>query len=65
MALRRQPWPRMQLARVLYGCAELVLLDDPLSAVDAHVGRALFDGVLIRALACAASSAPSPHLPTG
>ena len=42
---------RISLARVMYGGSDLVLLDDPLSAVDAHVGRALFDGVLVEALA--------------
>lgn len=34
---------RVSLARALYRKADLYLLDDPLSAVDAHVGKHLFD----------------------
>lgn len=34
---------RVALARACYAAADLYLLDDPLSAVDAHVGRHLFD----------------------
>lgn len=34
---------RVALARACYSRADVVLLDDPLSAVDAHVGRHLFD----------------------
>lgn len=37
---------RVSLARALYARADIYLLDDPLSAVDAHVGRHLFDHVL-------------------
>ena len=34
---------RVALARACYVQADVVLLDDPLSAVDAHVGRHLLD----------------------
>lgn len=34
---------RISLARAVYRKADIYLLDDPLSAVDAHVGRHLFD----------------------
>lgn len=34
---------RVALARACYAGADVFLLDDPLSAVDAHVGRHLFD----------------------
>ncbi|KAJ1970399.1 hypothetical protein H4R34_006068, partial [Dimargaris verticillata] len=37
---------RVSLARAVYARADVYLLDDPLSAVDAHVGKHLFDQVL-------------------
>ncbi|XP_074602377.1 multidrug resistance-associated protein 1-like [Brevipalpus obovatus] len=37
---------RISLARAVYSNADLYLLDDPLSAVDAHVARHLFDKVI-------------------
>lgn len=37
---------RICLARTCYARADVYLLDDPLSAVDAHVGRHIFDQVL-------------------
>ncbi|XP_012941583.2 canalicular multispecific organic anion transporter 2 [Aplysia californica] len=37
---------RVSLARAAYSDADLYLLDDPLSAVDAHVGRHIFEQVL-------------------
>ncbi|SGY78695.1 BQ5605_C008g04915 [Microbotryum silenes-dioicae] len=41
---------RVNIARALYFDADIVLLDDPLSAVDAHVGKALFDDAICGAL---------------
>nr|XP_032800562.1 canalicular multispecific organic anion transporter 1-like [Petromyzon marinus] len=37
---------RVSLARALYSSADLFLLDDPLSAVDAHVAKHLFSHVI-------------------
>ena len=37
---------RISLARACYSDADLYLLDDPLSAVDAHVGKHIFEQVL-------------------
>ncbi|CAE8627226.1 unnamed protein product, partial [Polarella glacialis] len=37
---------RISLARAVYSRAQVVLLDDPLSAVDAHVGRHLMEQVI-------------------
>ncbi|KAM6306423.1 ATP-binding cassette sub-family C member 2 [Aegotheles albertisi] len=37
---------RVSLARAVYNNADIYILDDPLSAVDAHVGKYLFDHVL-------------------
>ncbi|KAI9794890.1 MAG: hypothetical protein M1816_003019 [Peltula sp. TS41687] len=34
---------RINIARAIYFNADIVLMDDPLSAVDAHVGRHIFD----------------------
>ncbi|KAJ3417589.1 Canalicular multispecific organic anion transporter 2 [Chytridiales sp. JEL 0842] len=41
---------RVSLARALYFSADIILLDDPLSAVDAHVSRFLFDNCIKGAL---------------
>ncbi|KAG1678447.1 Multidrug resistance-associated protein 1 [Nymphon striatum] len=37
---------RVSLARAVYNDADIYLLDDPLSAVDSHVGKYLFDNVI-------------------
>ena len=42
---------RVALARACYADADVYLLDDPLSAVDAHVGRHLFDACMCGLLA--------------
>lgn len=34
---------RIALARAVYADADLYIMDDPLSAVDVHVGRHIFD----------------------
>ena len=36
----------MSLARAVYYNADVYLLDDPLSAVDSHVGKHIFDNVI-------------------
>ncbi|GAA5925731.1 hypothetical protein JCM1841_001743 [Sporobolomyces salmonicolor] len=42
---------RVNIARTLYYDADIVLLDDPLSAVDAHVGKHLFEKAICGSLA--------------
>lgn len=37
---------RVSLARAVYRKADVYLLDDPLSAVDSHVGQHIFDKVI-------------------
>ncbi len=37
---------RISLARALYSNADIYFFDDPLSAVDAHVGKCIFDNVI-------------------
>ncbi|KAK4189614.1 P-loop containing nucleoside triphosphate hydrolase protein [Podospora australis] len=37
---------RLNIARAIYFDADIVLMDDPLSAVDAHVGRHIFDNAI-------------------
>ena len=37
---------RVSLARAVYRKADVYLMDDPLSAVDAHVGQHIFDKVI-------------------
>ncbi len=38
---------RLNIARAIYFDAEIVLMDDPLSAVDAHEGRHIFDNAIL------------------
>jgi len=42
---------RVSLARAVYSDADIYLIDDALSALDAEVGRQIFDGVLKRKFA--------------
>lgn len=37
---------RISLARSVYSDADIYLLDDPLSAVDSHVGKSIFDKII-------------------
>lgn len=37
---------RISLARAVYADTDLYLLDDPLSAVDSHVGKHIFDNLI-------------------
>jgi ABC-type Mn2+/Zn2+ transport system ATPase subunit len=37
---------RVSLARAVYQDQDIYLLDDPLSAVDSNVGRAIFDRII-------------------
>ncbi|KAJ2911917.1 hypothetical protein MD484_g8498, partial [Candolleomyces efflorescens] len=37
---------KVNIARALYFGAEVIIMDDPLSAVDAHVGKSLFHGAI-------------------
>lgn len=37
---------RVSLARAVYNDADVYFLDDPLSAVDAHVGKHIFENVI-------------------
>lgn len=41
---------RVALARTIYADADIVLLDDPLSAVDAHVGKTMWEEVVLNYL---------------
>ncbi|ORX67697.1 hypothetical protein BCR32DRAFT_330237 [Anaeromyces robustus] len=41
---------RINLARAIYYDSDIILMDDPLSAVDAHVSRDLFDNCIVGAL---------------
>ena len=41
---------RIALARAAYASAGLVVADDPLSAMDAHVGQKVFDQCLLEAM---------------
>ena len=55
---------RIALARVLYHNADINLLDDPLAAVDAHVGRVLFEKAIVGELLQGTSSGSTPKKKT-
>jgi ABC-type multidrug transport system ATPase subunit len=39
---------RLSICRALYSGADILIFDDPLSALDAHVGKAVFNNVLLK-----------------
>ncbi|KAF9448313.1 ABC protein [Macrolepiota fuliginosa MF-IS2] len=41
---------RINIARALYSSADVLIFDDPLSAVDAHVGRSLFHNAILNSV---------------
>ena len=41
---------RISMARAVYSGADFYIMDDPLSAVDVHVGRHMFDNCIVGAL---------------
>eukprot|EP00741_Cyanophora_paradoxa_P011048 tig00020553_g10680.t1 len=56
---------RVALARAVYADADAYLLDDPLSAVDAHVGRHLFDRCICEAPTAASAARARAPRPAG
>jgi len=38
---------RVALARAVYACPDILIMDDPISALDAHVRKAIFDEVFV------------------
>ena len=42
---------RVSICRALYSSPEVIFFDDPLSALDAHVGKSVFNDVIQRGLA--------------
>ena len=54
---------RLNIARAIYFNADMVLMDDPLSAVDAHVGRHIFDHAISGLLRKQMPSSRHPSAP--
>lgn len=52
----------MALARAVYHDADVYLLDDPLAAVDAHVGKDLFNKCIIDELLLGKSKSKGGYL---
>jgi len=53
---------RINIARAIYSESGIVILDDPLSAVDAHVGMHIFNEAICRLLRCKCRFLATHHL---
>lgn len=55
---------RVALARAVYHDADIYLLDDPIAAVDAHVGKDLFNKCIVDELLLGKSKSKEPSSPS-